>query len=107
MTGEGSVCYRMLRSSNTRSVEELDKNGSANDCPSTPIRLNVSVGSKADLTTPKCDFRYPPESGLKSDIAPCPKGAVNGLMHRSKRHLYSITSPQRGNSLSFSVGTSK
>src|ERR1700693_4835547 len=29
------------------------------------------VGSKPDLTSLKCDFRYPPESGLKSDIAPC------------------------------------
>jgi hypothetical protein len=27
------------------------------------------------LTAPKSDFRYPLESGLKSDIAPCPKGA--------------------------------
>src|SRR5258705_12556259 len=36
---------------------------------------HVSVGSKADLTASKCDFRYTPESGLKSDIAPCPKSA--------------------------------
>jgi hypothetical protein len=38
-------------------------------------RINVSVGSKADLTAPKSDFRFTPESGLKSDIAPCPKSA--------------------------------
>jgi hypothetical protein len=33
-------------------------------------------GSKADLTAPKSDFRFTPESGLKSDIAPCPKSAI-------------------------------
>ena len=27
---------------------------------------------KADLTAPKSDFRFTPESGLKSDISPCP-----------------------------------
>jgi hypothetical protein len=32
-------------------------------------------GQKADLTTTKLDFRFAPESGLKLDIAPCPKGA--------------------------------
>src|SRR5258708_6498591 len=39
-------------------------------------------GSKAALTTPKSDFRYNPESGLKSDIAPCPKSA-----RRRREHL--------------------
>jgi len=39
---------------------------------------NVAYGSKADLTPPKSDFRFAPESGLKSDIAPCPFGAMNG-----------------------------
>jgi hypothetical protein len=32
-------------------------------------------GSKAVLTAPKRDFRYPPETGLKSDIPACPFGA--------------------------------
>ncbi len=36
---------------------------------------NVAVGSKADLTAPKSDFRFTPENGLKSDIGPCPKSA--------------------------------
>ena len=27
---------------------------------------------KADLTAPKSDFRFTPESGLMSDISPCP-----------------------------------
>jgi hypothetical protein len=39
------------------------------------VRRYVRLGSKADLTTPKSDFRYTPESGLKTDIAPCPKSA--------------------------------
>ena len=32
-------------------------------------------GSSTDLTAPKFDFRFTPESGLKSDIAPCPSCA--------------------------------
>jgi hypothetical protein len=40
--------------------------------------VNVAVGSKAALTAPKTDFRFTPESGLKSDIAPCPKSANTG-----------------------------
>ena len=44
------------------------------------------LGPTTDLTAPKFDFRFTPESGLKSDIAPCPGCANNGLMHRSKHH---------------------
>ncbi len=33
------------------------------------------IGSKAALTAPKSNFRLTPESGLRSDIAPCPKSA--------------------------------
>jgi hypothetical protein len=40
-------------------------------------------GPTTDLTARKFDFRSSPESGLKSDIAPCPFRATNGLMHRS------------------------
>jgi len=40
---------------------------------------HVRVGSKGDLTAPKFDFRSSPESGLKSDIGPCP------VLH-NKRH---------------------
>ncbi len=32
-------------------------------------------GSTTDLTAPKFDFRSSPKSGLKSDMAPCPKSA--------------------------------
>jgi hypothetical protein len=37
------------------------------------VLLIVRNGSKAALATPKSDFRFSPESGLNSDIAPCPK----------------------------------
>src|SRR5216683_217497 len=55
-----------------------------------PFLRNVSCGSKADLTPPKSDFRYTPESGLKTDIAPCPKSARNGLMHREACRRYLV-----------------
>jgi hypothetical protein len=44
----------------------------------------IEKWSKADLAGPKSDFRFTPESGLKSDIATCPKSPNSGLMHRSK-----------------------
>jgi hypothetical protein len=37
--------------------------------PLTPAP-NGRFGSKGDLTAPKSNFRFTPESGLKSDIAP-------------------------------------
>jgi hypothetical protein len=38
-----------------------------------PLRRNQDrLGSKADLTAPKSDFRFTPENGLNSDIGPCP-----------------------------------
>ena len=50
-----------------------------------PANLNRRVftqsGSKADLTAPKTDFRYTPESGLKTDIVPCPKSATSCCEH--------------------------
>src|SRR5260370_20183476 len=39
-----------------------------------------------------CNVRFCSHSGLKSDIAPCPKSAIFGLLHRSKHHPYSINS---------------
>src|SRR6478736_3907606 len=33
------------------------------------------------------DFRFTPESGLKSDIAPCPKSATNGSGEPSFDHF--------------------
>src|SRR5258706_7236000 len=35
-------------------------------------------GSSTDLTAPKSNFRFTPESGLNSDIAPCPVRANSG-----------------------------
>ena len=55
-------------------------------------------GSKAALRAPTSNFRFAPDSGLKSDIAPCLKSAMNGLMRRSKRHLYLITLSARSSS---------
>ena len=66
-----------------------------------------STASKADLTDPKSDFRFTPESGLNSDIAPCPKSANSGLMHRSKRHRYSITASAQASNAPFRAGCSE
>src|SRR5467141_3928988 len=52
-------------------------------------------GSKPDLTAPKTDFRFTPESGLKSDIAPCPKSANSGSRRLLFDHLH-LTGEQRG-----------
>ena len=56
---------------------------------------------KADLTAPKSDFRFTPESGLMSDISPCPFRAISGLMRCSKLrllvdHLVCAGEPRRG-----------
>src|SRR5216684_8226077 len=48
------------------------------------VHVFTQPGSKAALTAPKSNFRFTPESGLRSDIAPCPKSATTGLIHRSK-----------------------
>jgi hypothetical protein len=41
-------------------------------------RVFTQPGSKAALTTPQSNFRFIPESGLNSDIAPRPFRARNG-----------------------------
>jgi hypothetical protein len=38
--------------------------------------LTSDLGQKAALTAPMSNFRSCPESGLNSDIAPCPKSAA-------------------------------
>jgi hypothetical protein len=38
----------------------------------------VCSGSKADLTGPKLDFRFAPDSGLNSDIAACQTCQASG-----------------------------
>ena len=57
------------------------------------------MGQKAKYSLRADVFRFGPESGLSFAIAPCPKSANNGLMRRSKRHLYSITSSVRASSI--------
>jgi hypothetical protein len=65
---------------------------------------NVRNGSKAALTDPKPNFRFTPESGLNSDIAPCPKSAdiVAKVENRTMpkisrkrifRHIYRYNTP--------------
>jgi hypothetical protein len=45
------------------------------------------VGSKAALRAPTSNFRFAPDSGLKSDIAPCPKTfTLPDSLTRSKQH---------------------
>jgi hypothetical protein len=43
-----------------------------------------AMGQKAKYSLGVDVFRFTPESGLMSDIAPCPFRARFGLMHRSK-----------------------
>ena len=61
------------------------------------------LGSSTDLSAPKSNFRFAPESGLKSDTALRPGWANNGLMHRGKQRRYSITSSARPGSESGTV----
>jgi hypothetical protein len=53
----------------------------------------VRSGSKADLTAPKSNFRYTPQSGLRADIAPCPFRAITGEV------IHSITSSARASNV--------
>jgi hypothetical protein len=46
-----------------------------------------SFGSKGDLTTLKYDFRYTPESRLKSDIAAC-RFRTKSRIAMSKHHSW-------------------
>ena len=39
---------------------------------------DVAYGSKGDLMALKFDFRFTTGNGLKSDVAACLKGAMNG-----------------------------
>jgi hypothetical protein len=55
-------------------------------CVSTSMPKSVP-GQKAKYSLGADVFRFAPESGLKSDIAPCPKGATRRLAHRNK-HLF-------------------
>src|SRR6266403_5157077 len=86
---ENQKCLRLL-------LREDDREN--NSAHSWLVHVFTQPGSKADLTAPKSNFRFTPESGLNSDIAPCPKSATSGLMHCNKSGLYSITSSARASS---------
>jgi hypothetical protein len=55
--------------------------------------VEVCSASKGDLTAPKRDFRFIPESGLNPDIAPCPKSAITGSERASIRLNTSAAKP--------------
>jgi hypothetical protein len=48
------------------------------------IGNDVRCGSNSEVDLADADFRFTPESRLKSDITPCPKSANNGLSHCNK-----------------------
>ena len=65
--------------------------------PSKSVHCNVRFGSsKAALTAPKSNFRFTPESGLRSDIAPCPKSANLGSRGHHSITLSARTSSDDG-----------
>jgi hypothetical protein len=53
---------------------------------------DVRVGSKTEVAPLKPHVRSSLNSGNRRAGPPCPKSAINRLMHRSERYLYSITS---------------
>src|SRR5258706_15462830 len=61
---ENQKCLRPL-------LREDDREN--NSAHSWLVHVFTQPGSKAALTAPKSNFRFTPESGLRSDIAPCPK----------------------------------
>src|SRR6266446_6306944 len=66
---ENQKCLRPL-------LREDDREN--NSAHSWLVHVFTQPGSKADLTAQKSDFRFTPESRLKSDITPCPKSARLG-----------------------------
>jgi hypothetical protein len=59
----------------------------------------VRFGSKADTIACPRDVRLPSESGHVQCTTPCLLWAISGLMHRSKKDCYSITSSVRASKL--------
>src|SRR6266403_1036145 len=73
--------------------------GSKRDLKRRMFDVRFPPPSKAALTVPKSDFRYTPESGLKTDIAPCPKSAKSGLTTAPKSEQSPRSLPVNGCSL--------
>ena len=59
------------------------------DCPDHSLSDMPAMGQKAKYSLGVDVFRFTPESGLMSDIAPCPFRALNrhGLNHRVSAEL--------------------
>jgi hypothetical protein len=51
-----------------------------------------AFGSKADIRAATSHVRFTPKSGHWQRTSPCPLWANSGLMQRSKKDRYSITS---------------
>jgi hypothetical protein len=67
------------------------------------IGATSALGPSTEVTAPKFDFRFTPESGLKTNIAPCPFGAKDrkSLLFRYGR----ISPPSAQSQLQFEFGT--
>jgi hypothetical protein len=65
---------RFRKFENQKCLQPLlrEDNGENNSAYSSLVHVFTQPGSKGDLTAPKSNFRFTPESGLKSDIAPRP-----------------------------------
>jgi hypothetical protein len=61
-------------------------------CSAAKLIVEWLVGSRAPVSTNSPDVRSTPISDAIADIAAAPLSAKPGLMHRSKQHIYSITS---------------
>src|SRR5438876_8774231 len=75
---ENQKCLRLL-------LREDDREN--NSAHSWLVHVFTQPGSKAALTAPKSNFRFPPDSDRIADIALGPKSAKSG-----SKPLYSITS---------------
>jgi hypothetical protein len=69
-----------------------------------PAQTECPLGSKADTSQRNRHVRFTPESRHVRCNRGCRFWAISGLMHRSKQHLYSITSSAR---VSMVGGTAK
>jgi hypothetical protein len=55
---------------------------------------DVWMGVKSRPDGPMSDFRFTPQSRLKSDIAGCPKSATSGLIDKAKQTAFRPTISQ-------------
>src|SRR5215813_6046285 len=59
------------------------------------MRRDVRFGSKADIGLDQRHVRFTPKSGHSVERLECPLCAKNGLMQRSKKDRYSMSSSAR------------